>query len=167
MAAHKLIPIDPLLMLDYMYWGHDRVIDGAQRLSETQLTAPIRPGFLSTLELLVHIMSAERTWLSRWQGHSPHAMLSPGDYPSIAALVTAWGPLRVEMRAFVASVDDPGREVAYHRTNGDEMRNIWWHMFMHAVNHGTEHRSQIALYLAIQGIDSGNLDLIEYLRHVS
>jgi hypothetical protein len=56
MADHKLIQIDPLLMLDYMYWGHDRVVDGARRLSETQLTAPVRPGFLSTLELLVHLM---------------------------------------------------------------------------------------------------------------
>jgi uncharacterized damage-inducible protein DinB len=79
--------------------------------------------------------------------------------------VTAWEPLRAELRASVAGEDDPGREVIYYRTNGEEKRNIWWHLFMHVVNHGTEHRSQIALYLAMQGIDLGNLDFIEYLRH--
>jgi uncharacterized damage-inducible protein DinB len=38
---------------------------------------------------------------------------------------------------------------------------------MHVVNHGTEHRSQVALYLAIQGIDVNNLDLIYYLDEIS
>ena len=165
MSDHKLIQIDSLLMLDYMYWGHDRVVDGARQLSETQLTAPIRPEFLSTLELLVHLMAAERIWLSRWQGESPRALLSPRDFPTITALVTGWEPLRAELRASVAGEDDPSREVIYYRTNGEEKRNVWWHLFLHVVNHGTEHRSQIALYLAMQGIDLGNLDFIEFLRH--
>jgi uncharacterized damage-inducible protein DinB len=164
MADHKLIQIDLLLMLDYMYWGHDRVINGARQLSETQLTAPIRPGFLSTLALLVHIMGAERVWLSRWQGESPRKLLSVSDIPSLDALVTAWEPLRAEMRASVLNMDDPNQEVIYYRTNGEEKRNTWWHLFMHVVNHGTEHRSQVALFLAMHGIDVGNLDLTEYLR---
>ncbi len=164
MTGNKLIQIDPLLLLDYMNWAHNRVIDGARQLSTAQLTTPIRPGFLSSLELLVHIMAAERVWLSRWQGASPKSLLAVSDIPSLEALVTAWEPLRVEMRASVLGVDDPSREVIYYRTNGEEKRNIWWHLFMHVVNHGTEHRSQIALYLAMQGIDVGNLDFTEYLR---
>jgi uncharacterized damage-inducible protein DinB len=167
MADNHTIPIDPLLLLDYMYWGHDRAINGARQLSAAQLTAPIRPGFLSTLALLVHIMGAERLWLSRWQGESPKSLLTVRDIPSLDALVTAWEPLRAEMRAFVLGMDDPDREVIYRRTNGEEKRNVWWHVFMHVVNHGTEHRSQVALYLAMQGIDVGNLDLIEYLRRPS
>ena len=164
MADNNLISIDPLRLLDYTKWAHDRVIDGARQLSEAQLAAPIRPGFLSAFGLLVHIMGAERAWLSRWQGQSPWRLLTTDDIPSLEALVTAWEPLRAEMRASVQQVDDPGREVIYYRTNGEEKRDIWWHLFMHVINHGTEHRSQVALYLAMQGIDLGNLDLIEYLR---
>jgi uncharacterized damage-inducible protein DinB len=167
MADNKFIQIDLLLLLDYMYWGHDRVIDGARQLSAAQLATPIRPGFLSTLALLTHIMGAERLWLLRWQGESPKSLLSVSDIPSLDALVTAWEPLRAEMRAFVLKVGDPKREVIYYRTNGEEKRNVWWHLFVHVVNHGTEHRSQVALYLAMQGIDVGNLDLIEYLRRPS
>ena len=166
MTGNPLIPINPLLLLDFMNWGHDRVLDGARQLSTAQLAAPIRPGFLSTLALLVHIMAAERVWLSRWQGESPRRLLAVSDVPSLDALVTAWKPLRAEMRASVLSVDDPNREVIYYRTNGEEKRNVWWHLFLHVVNHGTEHRSQVALHLAMQGIDVGNLDLIEYLRHL-
>jgi uncharacterized damage-inducible protein DinB len=166
MTGNPLIPINPLLLLDFMNWGHDRVLDGARQLSTAQLAAPIRPGFLSTLALLVHIMAAERVWLSRWQGESPRRLLAVSDVPSLDALVTAWKPLRAEMRASVLSVDDRNREVIDYRTNGEEKRNVWWHLFLHVVNHGTEHRSQVALHLAMQGIDVGNLDLIEYLRHL-
>jgi uncharacterized damage-inducible protein DinB len=41
---------------------------------------------------------------------------------------------------------------------------VWWHLFVHVCNHGTEHRSQVALYLATHGIDLGNLDMTAYLR---
>ena len=167
MAGNPSIQIDPQLLLDYMYWGHDRVIDGARQLAAAQLTAPIRPGFLSTLALLTHVMGAERVWLSRWQGESPKSLLTAHDIPSLDALVAAWEPLRAEMRVFVLGVDDPNRDVIYYRTNGEEKRNVWWHLFMHVINHGTEHRSQVALYLAMHGIDVGNLDLIEYLRRPS
>jgi uncharacterized damage-inducible protein DinB len=167
MAANGSIQIDPLLLLDYMYWGHDRVIDGARQLDAAQLTAPIRPDFLSTLGLLVHVVAAERVWLSRWQGTSPRSLLSASDVSSLDALVAAWEPLRAEMRAFVLGVDDPNRDVIYYRTNGEEKRNVWWHLFAHVVNHGTEHRAQVALYLATHGIDVGNLDLIEFLRRRS
>ncbi|MBI5958419.1 MAG: damage-inducible protein DinB, partial [Chloroflexi bacterium] len=34
----------------------------------------------------------------------------------------------------------------------------------HVFNHSTEHRSQVALYLAMNGIDLGNLDFTAYLR---
>jgi uncharacterized damage-inducible protein DinB len=167
MADNPSIQINPLLLLDYMNWGHARTIDGARQLSAAQLATPIRPGFLSTLALLVHVMAAERLWLSRWQGASPKSLLSVRDIPSLDALVTAWEPLRAEMRAFVLGVDDPNQDVIYYRTNGEEKRNVWWHLFLHVVNHGTEHRSQVALYLAMHGIDVGNLDLIEYLRRPS
>jgi uncharacterized damage-inducible protein DinB len=168
MVDNPSIQIDPLLLLNYMNWGHDRVIDGARQLNAAQLAAPIRPGFLSTLALLVHVMAAERVWLSRWQGESPKSLLTVRDIPSLGALVTAWEPLRAEMRASVRiNVDNPNREVIYYRTNGEEKRNVWWHLFMHVVNHGTEHRAQVALYMAMQGIDVGNLDLIEYLRRPS
>ncbi len=158
------INVDPAYMLDYMNWANDRVLSGARQLSPDLLNAPIRPGFLSALGLLVHILSAERMWLSRWQGESPTRLLTVDDYPTLDALVAAWEPLRAEMRDFVARVDDPNRVVQYSSTKGEKFSNIWWHLFLHICNHGTEHRSQVALYLATQGIDLGNLDMTAYIR---
>jgi uncharacterized damage-inducible protein DinB len=151
-------------MLDYMNWANDRVLAGAHQLSPEKLTAPLRPGFSSTQELLVHIMAAERAWLSRWQGSSPRALLNAQDIPSLDALAAAWGPLRDEMRAFATSIEDASQTIVYYSTKGEAFHNIWWHLFLHVFNHGTEHRAQVALYLATNGIDLGNLDLSLYLR---
>ena len=110
------------------------------------------------------MMAAERAWLSRWQGNSPTRLLGIEDVPSLAALQEVWTPLRVEMMEFVTSIDDPDRVVIYRDSRGGEYRSLLWPLVVHVVNHGTEHRSQLALYLAMQGIDMGNLDLSYYLR---
>ena len=61
---------DPFLLLDYTRWANARVIDGVRQLAPDQLNAPIRKGWLSPLEVLIHMLAAERVWLSRWQGDS-------------------------------------------------------------------------------------------------
>jgi uncharacterized damage-inducible protein DinB len=158
--------IDPRLLFGFTNWANDRVLQGAEQLSSEQLLAPIRPGFLSALGVLVHIMAAERAWLSRWQGESPARLLGLDDVPSLAALKKAWAPLRDEMLGFVLSIDDPSRVVVYRNSRGAEYRSLLWPLVLHVVNHGTEHRSQVALYLATHGIDVGALDLVHYYRDI-
>jgi uncharacterized damage-inducible protein DinB len=158
------IPVDISLLYRYTNWASDRVVEGASQLSQDQLVRPLRADFLSTLGLLVHIMAAERIWLSRWKGESPQKMLAVDDVPTLKGLQEVWSPLRAEMLEFVTGVEDANRIVTYRTTRGVKFRVPLWHLMLHVVNHGTEHRSQVALYLAIQGIDVGNLDLIHYLR---
>ena len=156
--------IDPVLLLDYTIWANDRVINGARRLAPDILNAPIREGWLSPLGVLVHMLAADRLWLSRWQGVSPDRMLSQDDLPTLDAVVEAWGPLRDEMRAFLAAMGDPARVVTYHTTRGVEHQHVLWQLILHLFNHNTEHRAQAALALAMNGVDVGSLDLITVLR---
>jgi uncharacterized damage-inducible protein DinB len=160
----KTISISPQFMLDYVRWANERVLDGARQLPPELLREPIREDFLSTLGLLVHMLAAERAWLSRWQGESPTRLLTIEDLPTLDDLITAWQKLDAEMRTFIAQVQDPAQVIAFRSTKGEPHQEIWWHLFMHVCNHSTEHRSQVALYLAMQGIDVGNLDMTAWLR---
>jgi uncharacterized damage-inducible protein DinB len=159
--------VDPLRLFRYTYWADDLVLEGTRQLSPDRLTAPIRPGFLSTLGVLVHIMAAERVWLSRWKGDSPDRLLTVDDIPTLEALERAWTPQRAEMLAYLANVGDASQVIAYRTTKGDEMHDVLWQLILHLVNHHTEHRSQAALYLAMQGIDVGGLDFIRFIREGS
>jgi uncharacterized damage-inducible protein DinB len=156
--------VDLLTWYRYTIWANEQVINGARQLSAEQLNTPIRPGFLSTLGLLVHIMDAERIWLSRWKGIFPRALMSPADLPTLDALIADWTPRRAEMLEFLAGVGEARQDIHYVSTKGEAFHNILWHLIVHVLNHGTEHRAQVALYLAMHGIDVGNLDLVQYLR---
>lgn len=156
--------VDPLTLFRYSYWADDLVLKGARQLSPEQLTAPIRPGYLSTLGVLVHIMAAERLWLLRWKGDSPNRLLTVDDIPTLEALEQAWTPQRADMLAYLTTVDDASQVIVYRTTKGEEMRDVLWQLVLHVVNHHTEHRSQVALYLATQGIDVGGLDFTRYIR---
>jgi hypothetical protein len=93
----RAMQVYPLRLFRYTYWADDLVLEGTRQLSPDRLTAPIRPGFLSTLGVLVHIMAAERVWLSRWKGDSPDRLLTVDDIPTLEALERAWTPQRAEM----------------------------------------------------------------------
>jgi uncharacterized damage-inducible protein DinB len=156
--------VDPLILFHYTYWADDLVMEGARQLTLDKLTAPIRPGFLSTLGVLVHIMAAERVWLSRWKGDSPNRLLTVDDIPTLDDLERVWTPQRAEMFAYLANVRDASQAIVYRTTRGVEMQDVLWQLVLHLVNHHTEHRSQAALYLATQGIDVGGLDFTRYIR---
>jgi len=156
--------VDPLTLFRYAYWADDLVVEGARQLSPDKLVVPVRPGFLSTLGILVHIMAAERLWLSRWKGDSPTRLLTVEDIPTLDALEQTWAPQRTEMLDYLAGVGDASQTIVYRTTRGDEMQDVLWQLILHVLNHHTEHRSQAALYLATQGIDVGGLDFTRYIR---
>ena len=159
--------VDPVLLYDFSCWANDRVIQGARLLREDQLNAPVREGFLSLRGLLVHMLAAEQIWLARCQGESPLHLLQAEDVPTLDALDAQWALVRADMHSFLSQVGTAESSVTYHTTRGIEHQNTLWELVAHVINHSTEHRSQGALYLAIQGIDLGNLDLIQYLRTIT
>jgi uncharacterized damage-inducible protein DinB len=155
--------VDPLVLYRYTCWANDRVLEGARQLSAAQLTAPIRPGFHSPLGVLAHIMLAESRWLSRWKGTSLQGPLVE-EFLTLDAVHSAWAPLRAEMIGFLSGLPDTNQVITYRNTKGDEFQNVLWHLISHVINHDTEHRSQVALFLAMQGIDVGELDFVKYVR---
>jgi coenzyme PQQ biosynthesis protein PqqD len=68
-------------MLDYHYWGRDRVLDALEPLTPEQLNHDTGSSFGSIRETLVHLYAAEWAWYSRWHGKSPTALLPSDQFP--------------------------------------------------------------------------------------
>jgi uncharacterized damage-inducible protein DinB len=52
----------------------------------------------------------------------------------------------------------------YTTLGGQPYSNTLWHLMAHVVNHGTQHRSELALLLTKLGHSPGDIDLISFVR---
>ena len=151
----------------YNYWANHKILSTAERLTEGQFLAPRLYSHGSVRNTLVHILSAEWIWRVRCQEHlSPTTMPSFDNFPSLEALQRRWQLEEQRMRGYLQGLSDPelGRIVKYKRTGGQSQQNLLWHLLVHVVNHGTEHRSNVAAWLTEEGHSPGDLDIVHFTR---
>lgn len=152
-------------LYDYHYWSNQRILDTVEQISETQLNAPTQNGYASMRVTLVHTMNAEWLWRSRWQGVSPTVILSERDFPTLASISARWQQEEEEMRALLAPLkeSDLATSFTYQDTKGVPHTLALWQMLVHVVNHGTQHRSEVAFMLTALDHSPGDLDMSVFL----
>src|SRR5262245_1467306 len=93
-------------LIDFHYWARDRMLTSVPALPSDQYVKPMGNSFSSIRDTLVHLLSGERVWQSRWTGTSPMSHLNPVDFPDLSSLTTAWQSLESDVRSFVGSLSD-------------------------------------------------------------
>jgi uncharacterized damage-inducible protein DinB len=148
-------------LYDYHYWANGRICEAATRITPEQFVAPAPVPWGSIRGTLVHTLGAERSWLARWEGRAPPPRPADDEFPTIAAVIAAWGESEARIRAFIAGLDDEAldRDFAYTRYSGERRVQPLWQLLVHVVNHGTQHRSEVAVLLTMHGASPGDLDL--------
>jgi uncharacterized damage-inducible protein DinB len=152
-------------LYDYNYWANAKILEAAEHVSEVQFIEETKDGYRSLRGTLVHMLSAEWIWRSRWQGTSPMENLREEDLPTLGALCERWREEEQQMRAFLAVLgeEEVQRVVRYTNARGQTYAAPLWQMMGHLVNHGTQHRSEAAVILSRLGYSPGDLDLLIYL----
>lgn len=158
---------DIILLFDYNYWATQRILAAAEKLSQEQFREPLKQTWGSLQGKLVHMLSAEWVWRSRFQEQSsPTAHLKADDFPILAALRERWQAEEQAMRGYLNSLSDEqlAQTIAYKTLGGAPNSDILWQLLAHVVNHGTQHRAECAALLTELGHSPGDVDLIVYLR---
>jgi uncharacterized damage-inducible protein DinB len=151
----------------YNYWCNRLLLDTAEKLNPEQLTAPAPFPWGSLQGTLVHTMWAEWIWRSRMQhGVSPTERYTPQDFPTLASLRARWQQEEQAMWGFLGTLGEEAitGTLQYQNTRGKTYSSPLWHLLLHVVNHGTQHRSEVAAMLTICGHSPGDIDLIVFLR---
>ena len=153
-------------VFEYGYWARDRILSQVSQLDHGAYIADARLDYGSIRGTLVHCLEREGTWLARWEGRADQP-LGEEELPTFEALRGAWAREEATMRAFLQRLSDPMLlEVVEYRSthSGRRYAIALWQMMAHLVNHGTQHRSEVALALTQLGHSPGDLDLIVYLE---
>lgn len=153
------------LMYGYNTWANERIMAQAAVLTPQQYVAPGSASFSSVRDTLVHTMSGQAIWLSRWQGRGNFPLHDPNDYPDLEALRAHWRDIDAKTHAFVAGLDEAAlNQILHYRNSQDEpMAYPLWQVLLHQVNHGTQHRSEVAALLTQYGHSPGQMDVPIYL----
>ena len=135
-----------------------RLLDACRELSPDQLDTTVAGTYGSIGATLVHIANGQVAYIPRFLVAEKPDKLPEDPFPGFAALDErfSYGDDLLEQAAARAGED---REV---EVSGDDPPGTWKMpaalLLLQAVNHGTEHRSQVATILTQLGIDPPAMD---------
>jgi uncharacterized damage-inducible protein DinB len=149
---------------EYLEWAHERMMRAVNELTPEEFSRDLGASHRSIRETLVHMMSAEWMWLSRWHGISPPSMLDAEAFPTREALEERWSRIRIELSRFLGQVRDGDlpRALNYRNTKGEELALPLVCSLQHVVHHGTYHRGQVATLLRQMGKQPVSTDLFQF-----
>jgi len=169
------------LLYEYNYWANQRILTTCANVSEEQYIAVTNFGSLRPT--VIHILDSEWSWRLAFQEHfvaadeleiarasepklSSQDELTEADLPTLDSVKARWQVEEQAMRAYLDSLADGDLNgvVRYLVSEGYVRERVLWHCLVHAVNHGTQHRSEAAALLTSYEQSPGGLDFTAFLN---
>jgi uncharacterized damage-inducible protein DinB len=143
-------------------WANERILTTSKGLSDEEFRRPAPLDHGSVFQTLRHLVDVDWSWREFCVGNIvgetyvwDHGFVLDG-LDSIHAFCLEED---ARLRKYVEGLDDR----ALAEPLGKEPRPRWL-IIAHVVNHGTQHRSELARYLTDCGHSPGDLDLIDALE---
>ena len=152
---------DVRALFGYNAWANARILDAAARVpAEEFATASLGPCRLH--DTLRHILACEVYWRLEWQGVDDASERLPDVFPTVDALRARWQDEGRYLTAFLGALGDEDlRRQMMAPPNPPETLG---QQLQHLANHGTQHRSEVALLLTNLGQSPGDMDFLPYIN---
>lgn len=153
-------------LFEYNSWATKRMFQAVSHLSREEFNRDLKCSFSSVRETMLHFISAEWIWLSRWNGVFPAKIPDNWDSSSLHSLQSIWERVNEDLIRFISNLDENQltSEIVYRNIKGDRFSNRLNHMLRHVVNHSTYHRGQVTALLRQLGKEAVSTDLIVFYR---
>ena len=152
------------MLFDYHYALFDRIWAIADQLTAEQFVAENDYSLGSVRNHLVHCMNVDERWLARIQGVVEPDLLNEEDFPDQAAARVYWDSVRERVLAYIETIDNDAaaEEVVINMPHrfAAPGRFTRGNLFLHVVNHGTDHRAQILARLHELGAGTLEQDIL-------
>ena len=138
-------------------WATQRLLDECAGLTPDQLATTVPGTYGSILDTMRHIVGADASYLN---------VMTGGRIASIDEESMTLDELRALMPGYgeawtssVAGSFDPEEDVVRHRDDGTDSHGTRGVRLAQALQHGTDHRSQICTALTTLGIEPPEIDV--------
>jgi len=157
------------LLHDYTRWADGRMFDAVAKLSPEQWTKDLGSSLKSARDTVVHVVSAQWIWLSRWKGESPKGMWSPADFPTPSSIREKSEALAKDLAAFAAeqTPESVAKPLNYKNLKGEPMSYPLGQLMLHMANHSTYHRGQVTTLLRQLGAQPISTDFVLYCAELA
>lgn len=142
-------------------WANLRLLEACESLSDEQLDTAL-PGTYGTIrDTLLHVVRAEVSYVARVTGRRPGEPPKHGEFPGFNRLKDDVRWTGEELLKLALAADESGtvRETG----QGKQVQYPLSALLTQAINHATEHRSQIATILTQQGIEPPDMSGWQYM----
>ncbi|MBL1215544.1 MAG: hypothetical protein HND52_19415 [Ignavibacteriae bacterium] len=143
-------------LFEFNYWANSVI---------TECLANQESSEKESIELLAHILLAEKLWLSRIL-KSPRPIIKVWSNLSISKCRALASDNQLEFRKFLlnASEEKLNEEVDYKTSKGKIYKNKISDILTQLITHGSHHRSQINLQIKQNGGEPAGVDYITFIR---
>ncbi len=149
----------------YMAWADNKIFDALAKITADQYMKDLASSHRSIHGTLVHLVAAQRMWVSRWLGSPDAQYLTANDVPGLAELKAAWEKTGFEIAKFFGSMTDKklGDPITWMMRGQTNTMTIA-QTLQHLVDHSTFHRGQVVSLMRQQGIDPPTTGFFGYIR---
>lgn len=155
---------DLLVLFQYNQWTSQKILDAASNLTAEQFLASFPFPHGGVRSTLVHALFAEWIWRTRWEGTSPTYRLKPDDFPTFESLLARIEKEDQLLIQFVENVADErlNSRFKYNSIDGKPQKRVLWQTMVHVINHGTQHKTEVAAMLTEFNHSPGDIDMVYF-----
>lgn len=156
-----------MALVRFHAWANDRILTTAARLPDEEFRAAAMLDHGSAFQTVRHLVDVDWSWREYCIGNDvgdsyvwDHGF-ALHDLPAIHAFCLDED---IRLRDYVGSLQDTA--LIEPMMLGSDPNDVVprWLVVAHVVNHGTQHRSELARYFTECGASPGELDLLDALR---
>ncbi len=151
-----------LFLVRYHVRSNERILETAAALSDDELRRHANLDYDSAFETLLHMLIVDWSWREFCIGNDDDDSYPDGwPFPDLPTIRAFWSEEHARLLAYVGSIDTATLAEALTWDGEDgPVSQPRWAILAHVVNHGTQHRSELARYLTECGHSPGDMDVL-------
>ncbi len=147
-------------------WATNKLLETLAQIPEAQYLQDMKSSHGGMHGTLVHIIAAQKMWLSRWVGKPDASLVQASSYPAFNDARKLWEQVDADTQTFVHSLTDEKIQSAFSMTTmrGETFSHMYGQAMQHLINHSSYHRGQIVTMIRQIGMKPPATDMIAYFR---